>query len=239
VLTWRRLLVLVASAQAALFLGFGAVSRDRESIAFGAISLVAVALLHVRRGLLGDVLVTVVAVDVAGWLVPAAIDNLRHRDRFVAIAVPSVAATLALTAIVATIGHVLARRHRNDGDAAPTVVAVLGATALVAVLVVAGAVGLGNERQLRAGGVSLSARNIAYSTSTLTVPSGTATVRFTNHDLFWHTFSVEGLDVDLKVPVGGQRDVTFDAPVGTYAFHCSIPGHRTAGMEGTLIVTSA
>jgi plastocyanin len=239
VLTWRRLLVLVASAQAMLFLGFGALSRDRESIAFGVISLAAIALLHVRRGLLGDVLLTVVAVDVAGWLVPAAIDNVRHHDRFVALAVPSVAATIAVIAVVATIGHALARRRGNEGDAAPAVVAAIGATALLAMLVVASAVGLGNERQLPAGGVSLSARNIEYSTSRLTVASGTATVRFTNHDLFWHTFSVEGLDVDLKVPVGGQRDVTFAASPGTYTFYCSIPGHRTAGMEGTIVVTAS
>jgi plastocyanin len=235
-LTWRRLLVMLAAAQGALFLGFGALSRDREALAFGLLSVVAVGLLRVRRGLLGDVLVTVIAIDVTGWLVPAAVDNLRHRDRFVALAVPMVAATLAIAAIVATAGHAIARRRDRQGDIAPTVVAALGATTLLAVVVLAGAVGLGTERQLPPGAVTLGARNIEYSVSTLSVAAGAVTIRFANHDLFWHTFSVEGLDIELKVPVGGQRDITFDAAPGTYTYYCSIPGHRVAGMEGTLVV---
>ena len=41
------------------------------------------------------------------------------------------------------------------------------------------------------------------------------TAAFTNHDLFWHTFTIDGLGVDLKVPVGGHRRVTFTANAGT------------------------
>ena len=236
-LTWRRLVVLVAAAEVVLFLAFGAVSRDRESVAFGALTLVAIGLLHLRRGLLGDVVIAAVAVDVAGWMVPAAIDNIRHRDRFIAIALPSVASTLAAVALVAVAGHAAGRRRGRAGDAGPSVVATMGGLALMALLVVAAAIGLGNGRALPPGAATISARNLEYSQSSLVVAAGTVTVRFTNHDLFWHSFSVEGLGVDLKVPVGGARVVTFTAPPGRYAYYCSIPGHRTAGMEGTLVVT--
>jgi plastocyanin len=62
------------------------------------------------------------------------------------------------------------------------------------------------------------------------------TVSLANHDLFWHTFTIERLGVNLDVPVGGTRTVTFTAAAGTYKFICTIPGHAAAGMRGTLIV---
>ena len=62
------------------------------------------------------------------------------------------------------------------------------------------------------------------------------TVSLANHDLFWHTFTIERLGVNLDVPVGGSRSVTFTAALGTYTFICRIPGHAAAGMRGTLTV---
>ena len=37
--------------------------------------------------------------------------------------------------------------------------------------------------------------------------------------------------------VGGSRTVTLSLGAGTYTFYCSVPGHRQAGMEGTLSVS--
>jgi plastocyanin len=61
-------------------------------------------------------------------------------------------------------------------------------------------------------------------------------VQLENHDLFWHTFTIPELDVDMKVPVQATQQVTFQAPAGTYRFLCTIPGHEMLGMEGTLTV---
>jgi nitrite reductase (NO-forming) len=44
------------------------------------------------------------------------------------------------------------------------------------------------------------------------------------------------LDIKVDLPAGQTTNVTIDAPAGTYTFYCSIPGHRQAGMEGTLTV---
>jgi plastocyanin len=38
--------------------------------------------------------------------------------------------------------------------------------------------------------------------------------------------------------VGGSKTVTLPLKAGTYTFYCSVPGHRQAGMEGTLTVSS-
>jgi uncharacterized cupredoxin-like copper-binding protein len=36
---------------------------------------------------------------------------------------------------------------------------------------------------------------------------------------------------------GGSRTLTLNLKPGTYTFYCTVPGHRAAGMEGTLTVT--
>ena len=38
--------------------------------------------------------------------------------------------------------------------------------------------------------------------------------------------------------VGGKRSLTLKVSPGTYTFFCSVPGHRQAGMEGKLVVSS-
>lgn len=48
---------------------------------------------------------------------------------------------------------------------------------------------------------------------------------------------VDGEERSLAACNGGQTDVAeVDLPAGDYTFWCSVPGHRQAGMEGTLSV---
>jgi uncharacterized cupredoxin-like copper-binding protein len=35
---------------------------------------------------------------------------------------------------------------------------------------------------------------------------------------------------------GGSKSLTLNLEPGTYKFYCTVPGHRQAGMEGTLTV---
>ena len=77
---------------------------------------------------------------------------------------------------------------------------------------------------------------MAFVPDTLRTGGGKVTVAVRNRDLFWHTFTIDALGVDLKAPVGRLRSVTFEAQPGTYSYYCRIPGHATLGMRGTITV---
>lgn len=52
-----------------------------------------------------------------------------------------------------------------------------------------------------------------------------------------HTFTIDELGINIPVGMGQTitETITVDKP-GKYTFYCSVPGHRSAGMEGTLEV---
>jgi len=88
-----------------------------------------------------------------------------------------------------------------------------------------------------AGAVELQTVNVAYVPDSLQARAGKVTVAVHNRDLFWHTFTISALKVDVRAPVGRLRSATFEAKPGTYTYYCRIPGHVTLGMRGTLTVT--
>lgn len=73
----------------------------------------------------------------------------------------------------------------------------------------------------------------------LTAAAGAVTVTLTSEPAVNHTFVIEELgDVEVVAAEPGQAATgTVDLEAGTYTFYCSVPGHREAGMEGTMTVT--
>jgi uncharacterized cupredoxin-like copper-binding protein len=51
-----------------------------------------------------------------------------------------------------------------------------------------------------------------------------------------HDFSIDELGINVSLPPGETGEVTINAPAGTYQFYCNVPGHKEAGMVGTLVV---
>jgi plastocyanin len=86
------------------------------------------------------------------------------------------------------------------------------------------------------GALLVEARNIAFVPTALDARGRKVTVALRNRDLFWHTFAIDAVGLDLRVPVGRLRSASFDARPGTYRFYCSIPGHARLGMRGILTV---
>lgn len=57
-----------------------------------------------------------------------------------------------------------------------------------------------------------------------------------NLDAFPHDFTIDELGVKLVVEANASVTGSFTATPGVYEFYCSVPGHKEAGMVGTLTV---
>jgi uncharacterized cupredoxin-like copper-binding protein len=82
---------------------------------------------------------------------------------------------------------------------------------------------------------------LRFEPATITVKKGTPVrVTLTNSSALEHDWVVDNLDgkkIQMHAAPKATATVEFTptAP-GTYEFYCSIPGHREAGMKGTLTV---
>lgn len=88
------------------------------------------------------------------------------------------------------------------------------------------------------GEVEISTEDIKFDPKELTIAANTEVkIKVTNKGVLQHDFHVDKLDVTSKLLNGGESDtVTIKAAAGTYEFWCTVPGHKEAGMVGTLTV---
>ncbi len=81
---------------------------------------------------------------------------------------------------------------------------------------------------------------LAYTTTSATANAGEVTIDFKNPQSLTHDVAIEtssGEEVGkTELIADGSDSTTVDLKPGTYTFYCSVPGHREAGMEGTLTV---
>jgi plastocyanin len=81
---------------------------------------------------------------------------------------------------------------------------------------------------------------LEYNTKSLTAKAGKVSVDFTNMSSLPHNVTIESSSGEKvgATPTfsGGSKSLSVDLKPGTYKFFCSVPGHRQAGMEGTLTV---
>jgi plastocyanin len=82
--------------------------------------------------------------------------------------------------------------------------------------------------------------NLAFTSDTATAKAGKATINFTNESPIPHDVKLEnekGEEIGgTEVINEGSDSAEVELEPGTYTYYCSIPGHRQAGMEGTLTV---
>jgi len=80
---------------------------------------------------------------------------------------------------------------------------------------------------------------LKFNKATLAAKAGNVRIVLTNPAPVPHNVSLEGRGLNKEgptVPKGGNSQVQATLKAGTYTFFCSVPGHRQAGMEGTLTV---
>ena len=68
------------------------------------------------------------------------------------------------------------------------------------------------------------------------------TIQFTNSAPLTHNLTIQqganGAGIGATPTFqGGTKTLTVNLKPGTYTFYCSVPGHRQAGMQGTLTVS--
>ena len=85
-----------------------------------------------------------------------------------------------------------------------------------------------------------SGSTLAFDQKDATAKAGNVTINFDNKQSLQHDVAV----ADSSGKVLGQTDLvssgtanaTVNLTAGTYTFYCTVPGHKEAGMEGTLTV---
>jgi plastocyanin len=88
--------------------------------------------------------------------------------------------------------------------------------------------------------LAASESDLAYDTTSLSSKSGKVTIDFTNPSTLEHDVAIEGANgediADSELIAKSKTSVSAELAPGTYTFFCTVPGHREAGMEGTLTV---
>ena len=82
---------------------------------------------------------------------------------------------------------------------------------------------------------------LKFTKTSLTAKAGKVTIQFTNNAPLAHNLTIQqgssGPTLGATPTfMGGTKTITLTLKQGTYTFVCSVPGHRDAGMHGTLTV---
>lgn len=72
----------------------------------------------------------------------------------------------------------------------------------------------------------------------LTASAGQVTVELDNPSPVSHDIEIEGNGVEERsdLVADGTASLTVDLQPGEYEYYCTVPGHKEAGMDGTLTV---
>jgi plastocyanin len=81
---------------------------------------------------------------------------------------------------------------------------------------------------------------LMFSQGQATAKAGKVTLQFTNNSALEHDVVLTSASNTIlgQTPIfrGGTKSFTLKLAPGTYTYYCSVPGHRQAGMQGTLTV---
>jgi len=229
---WDVLVRWTAVADAAVYAAAAVGLRDKEAAAAAVGMVVGLVLLRVGAGKIGTVVLGLLFANSAFWGTTGALSNLTHGESFLHSMLPSVLAVFSLCGLVSAVVSLLPTRNPTALMRGPRNVAIASLVVLVAALVATFA----GPKQTRAsaGDTRIITKDTKFVPARIEVNAGRVSVFMANEDLFWHTFTIRKLHVNLDVPVGGHRRISFDASPGTYEVVCII--HEQGGMKGTLVV---
>ena len=81
---------------------------------------------------------------------------------------------------------------------------------------------------------------LAFTTDKASAKAGQVSIEFNNPQELQHNVAIEDSSGkvlgETELVAAGSSTTTVNLKPGTYTFYCTVPGHREAGMEGTLTV---
>jgi uncharacterized cupredoxin-like copper-binding protein len=90
--------------------------------------------------------------------------------------------------------------------------------------------------QGQAAETTVIAKEFFFEPANIEVPAGVpVTIVLVNEGVIEHDLTIDEVDLEMLVQPGETLRETMTYAAGTYVVYCSIPGHREAGMEGTLV----
>lgn len=197
-------------------------------LAVGAV-LTAVGIVTLRRAPRAGILVLgVTSLVMLIGTVPFALDHLGHPASALDFTHAVVGSFGRVLALVATVG---AWRSASPAAARRLGVAAVGSVA-VALAVSAAAMITGSGEVADADDVPVAVARSEFP-QRITAAAG-STLFVDNEDLFRHTFTVEGTDLDVELPATHGVRVGIELEPGSYAVLCTVPGHEA--MQTTLEV---
>jgi plastocyanin len=82
---------------------------------------------------------------------------------------------------------------------------------------------------------------LKFTADTASAKAGKVTIAFTNASPVPHNLAIaqgsKQLGVTPTFSGGGTKKLVLKLAAGSYTFYCTVPGHRQAGMQGTLTVS--
>ena len=234
--SWRSLLRWAAYGDIIMMAVMGIVLRDRLPLGLALVAAVSLDLLHFRSGRFGVLMLGLLFADTVVWTLSAVIFNLIEGEELSRLLIPASLSTISLAGLIAALAILAWRRKPESGGSIVRNVAFTVPAFFVMVMLAGFVVGSAEPAIQRSPDIVVRTENMIFSTAELSAKAGQVTVAVDNHDVWWHTFTIDELNVDLRIPSSGKRQVTFTAAPGVYRFYCAIPGHTSLGMVGMLTV---
>lgn len=86
-------------------------------------------------------------------------------------------------------------------------------------------------------GVTVVGTEFAFEPVDFSIPADQdVEITLENAGVVEHDITVDELGIEIYAGATETVTETVNVPAGTYEYYCSIPGHRSSGMEGTLTV---
>ncbi|MBW3633078.1 MAG: cupredoxin domain-containing protein [Chloroflexi bacterium] len=100
--------------------------------------------------------------------------------------------------------------------------------------------GTPEAEEVEAGGaaaITVESYDIYFEPAEFSIPADTdVTVTLPNEGVTLHNFAIDVLGIDVDIAPGSTEETVINAPAGVYEYYCNVPGHKQAGMVGTLTV---